>query len=523
MTSQSTGSLASSSPVSREVYGALDLGSNSFHLLLARVEEGKLVVMDRHKESVRLAEGLNSDSTLSGAAIKRALNSLRRFAERLRSTPVSHFRVVGTNTLRTARNADSFLRKAEAILQAPIHIISGSEEARLTYLGVAKDFSPQERRRLVVDIGGGSTEVVVGGSVPERLESLSLGCVDLSVRYFPDGKLSAKAYRKALLSARAEVQSVVKHFGRKNWDEAVGSSGTIRSVEALLESMSLNNSTLNNVFADNAHTINPEGLEKLADHLCRFKRITDMDWPGLSAERRKVLPGGLAVLHAIFLELGVERMHVSSYSMREGIILDLAGRLHNRDTRAESVRHFMSQYRVDVEQAQRVAKCAERLLSQVRSDLNTEGEKAEQLLAWAGSLHEIGLSIAHGGYHKHGAYLLLHSDMPGFSKQEQKLLSFLVLNHRRKLRSMPETYGFHPDWRLVQILRLACLFSRRRDDDALPDTMFISFKKDGVKLTLSESWLKHHPLTSEDLTVEQDYLKAIHRKLDIEVSASVDL
>lgn len=492
----------------REVYAALDLGSNSFHLLLARFEAGKLLVMDRHKENVRLAEGLNRKGKLSDAAMDNALNSLRRFAERLRSTPVSHLRVVGTNTLRAARNAHRFLQQAEAILQSPVNIISGTEEARLIYLGVAKDFSPEQRRRLVVDIGGGSTELVVGGNVPEHLESLYLGCVDTSLRYFRDGKLSARAYRKALLAARAEVQAAIKHFGNTNWDEAVGSSGTIRALESLLEGMSLNHE----------HTITLAGLESLAESLCQFKRSAEINWPNLSEERRKVLPGGLAVLHAIFLELGIERMHVSNYSMREGIILDLAGRIQNRDTRAETVNRFIDQYRVDRDQARRVASFALRLLAQAEGDFEPDRQKAAQLLSWAGQLHEIGLSVAHSGYHKHGAYLLLHSDMPGFSKQEQKLLSFLVLNHRRKLRSMPEDYGFTPDWRLVQILRLACLFSRRRNDEALPEQISITFEKDGVNLALDREWLESHPLTREDLALEQRALKS--EKLKLEISAS---
>lgn len=511
MNAPTVNTIQNNDPVSQEVYAALDLGSNSFHLLLARFELGKLVVMDRHKENVRLAEGLNGKGMLAEAATQRALDSLHRFAERLRSTPVSHFRVVGTNTLRAAKNADSFLRQAESILQSPISIISGSEEARLIYLGVAKDFSPQQHRRLVVDIGGGSTELVVGGNLPEHLESLYLGCVDTGMRYFPEGKLTTKTYRKALLSARAEIQPAIEHFGNGNWDEAVGSSGTIRAVETLLESMALNHE----------HTITLAGLESLAEALCRFKRSADIDWPSLNEERRKVLPGGLAILHAAFLELGIERMHVSSYSIREGIILDLAGRIQNRDARTETVSYFETQYRVDVDQVRRVKKCAEGLLAQVKVDFEPGYEKVAQLLGWAISLHEIGLSVAHSGYHKHGAYLLLHSDMPGFSKQEQKVLSFLVLNHRRKLRSIPEAYGFEPDWRLVQILRLACLFSRRRDDEALPDNIAISFRKDSSKLELDRTWLDEHPLTDEDLAVEQRYLKAMNLKLDIRDSSTV--
>lgn len=491
---------------STELYAALDLGSNSFHLLLAKFEGNKLIVVDRHKESVRMAEGLNGKGNLSKEAIARALESLGRFAERLRSTPVSHLRVVGTNTLRAAKNADLFLEQAEQILGSPIHIISGSEEARLIYLGVAKDLSPQESKRLVVDIGGGSTELIVGGHLPEHLESLHIGCVDLTKRYFADGKLSNKIYRQALLAARSELQPAVMHFGRGNWDEAVGSSGTIRAVESLLYELGLNRE----------HLITLEGLEALAGKLCSFKRVADVDWPDLNDERRRVLPGGLAVLHGILLELGISEMAVSSYSVREGIILDLAGRIQNRDTRAETVRYFMRQYRVDVDQAQRVKDLAMRLVEQVREDFGADYERARQILSWAASLHEIGLSVAHSGYHKHGAYLLLHSDMPGFSRQEQKLLSFLVLNHRRKLRTVPKAYGFQPDWRLVQILRLACLFCRRRDTAALPDDIAVAFgEADKSALELDGSWLENHPLTAEDLATEQRYLKAMNIMLEL--------
>lgn len=496
----------SSQEASTELYAALDLGSNSFHLLLARFAGDKLIVVDRHKESVRLAEGLNARGNLSREAIARALESLRRFAERLRSTPVSHLRVVGTNTLRAARNADQFMEQAEEILQSPVHIISGSEEARLIYLGVAKDLAPQDRRRLVVDIGGGSTELIVGRHLPEHLESLHIGCVDLTKRFFSEGKLSSKIYRKALLSAQSELQPAVMHFARDNWDEAVGSSGTIRAIESLLFSLDLNRE----------HLVTLDGLEALAQRLCAFKRVADVNWPELNEDRRAVLPGGLAVLHAIFLELGIAEMAVSSYSVREGIILDLAGRIHNRDTRAETVHYFMRQYRVDVDQAQRVNDLAMRLIAQVREAFGADYTRARQLLSWAASLHELGLSVAHSGYHKHGAYLLLNSDMPGFSKQEQKLLSFLVLNHRRKLRTVPKAYGFQPDWRLVQILRLACLFCRRRDTAALPDDLTLSFGNgDKSALRLDREWLDDHPLTAEDLAVEQRNLKAMNIKLEL--------
>jgi exopolyphosphatase/guanosine-5'-triphosphate,3'-diphosphate pyrophosphatase len=499
---------------STDLYAALDLGSNSFHLLVARFEGSKLVVVDRHKESVRLAEGLDAKGKLDRATIARALDSLRRFAERLRSTPVSHFRVVGTNTLRVAKNADAFLEQAEEILQSPVHIISGSEEARLIYLGVANDLSPQDHRRLVVDIGGGSTELIVGGDLPEHLESLHIGCVDMTRRYFADGKLSSKSYRQAVLEARGQMQPAVMQFGSGNWDEAVGSSGTVRAVESLLSALDL----------DREHLLKLDGLEALAQKLCEFKRVEEVDWPDLNDERRRVLPGGLAVLHGVFLELGISQMAISSYSIREGIILDLAGRIHNRDTRADTVRSLMHQYRVDAGQAQRVQDLAVRLLAQSGDYRAADSQRVQQLLSWAASLHEIGLSVAHSGFHKHGAYLLLHSDMPGFSRQEQKLISFLVLNHRRKLRTVPKAYGFQPDWRLVVILRLACLLCRRRDDAAVPENIAIDFhgrrkasaNNGDLRLTLDRAWLDDHPLTAEDLKIEQGYLQGMNIKLEVE-------
>lgn len=366
----------------------------------------------------------------------------------------------------------------------------------------------------MVDIGGGSTELIVGGEQPEHLESLHLGCVDMTRRYFADGKLSGKVYRQAVLDARGQLQPAVLQFGRGNWDEAVGSSGTVRAVESLLYTLGLNHE----------HLITRDGLEALAQKVCDFRRAEEIDWPDLNEDRRRVLVGGLAVLHGVFLELGISHMAVSGYSIREGIVLDLAGRIHNRDTRMDTVDYLMRQYRVDVAQAQRVNKLATRLLAQCREEFAPEVGRCEQLLSWAASLHEIGLSVAHSGFHKHGAYLLMHSEMPGFSRQEQKLLSFLVLNHRRKLRTVPKAYGFQPNWRLVMILRLACVFCRRRDDAALPGEIAIDFhdqrkagaKDEGVSLTLERAWLDNHPLTAQDLKIEQSYLRGMNIKLEVE-------
>lgn len=490
---------------SDEVYAALDLGSNSFHLLLARFEGSRLIVLDRYKDAVRLAAGLQDDGMLSEEAMARAISALEKMAERIRPLPKTYVRVVGTNTLRAAKNRDVFLARAEKALGVPINIISGLEEARLIYLGVAKDFTPEDHTRLVVDIGGGSTELVLGRNKPLKLESLYMGCVSFSRQFFPYGKLTRRGYEKALLATRSEVQGLVSQFGAGSWDEAVGSSGTIRAIERVLDGMGLNQN----------HVITLEGLERLAEAMIAAKYDELLDLPGLDAERRSVFPGGLAILHGVFAELKISAMHVSLYAIREGIIYDLAGRLHHRDKRVETIERMMEQYHVDRAQARRVGKLALALLDQVEGQLSTESGQARRLLRWAADLHEIGLSIAHSGYHKHGAYILANSDMPGFSRQEQQLLSFLVLNHRRKLKPEPATYGFLPDWRLVTLLRMACLFLRRRDVALAPGDINLNFQGGRCRLRLPKGWLEQYPLTREDLLQEKQLLQAVDIELAV--------
>ncbi len=489
-----------------EIYAALDLGSNSFHVLLARFDGRRLMVVDRYKDTVRLAAGLQNDGNLSEEVMARALQALGKIAERIRPLPKNYVRVVGTNTLRAAKNRDAFLAKAEKILGVPISIISGLEEARLIYLGVAKDFTPEDKTRLVVDIGGGSTELVLGRNKPLKLESLYMGCVSFSRQFFPDGRITRRAYEKALLAARSEVQGLASEFDTSNWDQAVGSSGTIRSIERVLDGMGLNRN----------HVITTESLEALAQEVIAAKYAELLELPGLDADRSPVFAGGLAILQGIFAELRIAEMHVSVYAIREGIIYDLAGRLHQRDRRVETIERMMEQYRVDRAQARRVVKLAMMLLEQVEQQIATEPEQAKRLLQWAVELHEVGLSIAHSGYHKHGAYILANSDMPGFSRQEQQVLSFLVLNHRRKLKPEPEAYGFLPDWCLVCVLRLACLFLRRRDAALVPATgIRIGFYGVRCRLQLPAGWLDQHPLTREDLLQEKQLLAVVGLELSV--------
>ena len=414
-------------------YLALDLGSNSFHLVLATFREGKMVRLDQRKETVRLASGLDGDGRLSEEAQERALQALRGFSALVVDLPPSRVRAVGTNTLRVAKNATRFLRRAEAVLGHRIDIISGIEEARLIYLGVSKDLATGEGQRVVVDIGGGSTEVVLGDTKPLWLESLYMGCVSYSRRFFPDGKLKPRAYAKAVRAARRELLGLSGKLGYAMPDEVVGSSGTIRALGGILSAQGQADITL-------------AGLEGIRDAILGFNTTAEIDIPGLSQDRAPVIVGGLAILEALFRELNIAHMQVSDYAIREGIIHDLAGRFHHRDKRQETLEGMMKNYQIDLNQAQRVGNIATRLWQQI--SLDPQSGDCE-MLRWAANLHEIGLALSHAGYQKHGAYILQNADMPGFSRQEQQLLGFLVLNHRRKFRGIDANYGFEPDWGLV--------------------------------------------------------------------------
>lgn len=483
---------------SPDLYAALDLGSNSFHLLIASFSGDKMRVLDRHKEMVRFAAGLDDHNQLDSSTQQRALDSLARMAERLRNIPSERIRVVGTNTLRSASNAAAFLQKAEDILGTPINIISGTEEARLIYLGVACDYSPADRFRLVIDIGGGSTEVVIGRDRPMLLESLSMGCVSFSRRYFPDELITEAVFCKAVKAAQQELSPHVEKL-RGQWNEAVGSSGTIRTIGRI--------ATANRWSIDGS--ITPESLQQMAAALIKAKRIGQLKLEGLPNERAAVFPGGLAILTALLQELEIERLIPSQYALREGVIHDLAGRFRHHDIRNNTIAFFQKQYHVDETHSDRIASLALHWLDQVRDHIHYSYQEAANLLRWAAQLHEIGLSIAHGSFHKHGAYILSHADMPGFSHQEQARLSFLVLNQRRKPKKPDPTYGLKPDWLLVSLLRLACIFYRRRQPRSLPQEIRLEVDMPTITLIIPDDWYQNNPLTAADLEDESPLMDAV--------------
>ena len=485
---------------SAEVIAAIDLGSNSFHMKVARVVDGQLAVIDRMRESVRLAAGLNDQNELEEDARRRAIDVLERFGQRLRDVASHNVRAVGTNTLRRARRAKAFRADCEAALGHPIEIISGREEARLIYLGVAHSVAQNEGRKLVVDIGGGSTELIIGRRFePLTTESLYMGCVGMSREFFPGGSIDARGMRKAVLAARQELEYVEESYRRIGWDTAIGSSGTIRSVHQVIQSEGWSRKG-----------ITAKGLGRLRDALIAAGSSDKLKLRGLDPERAPVFAGGLAILIAVFDGLSVRRMTCADGALREGLLYDLIGRLDYKDVRGATIDDLCRRYRADQDQARRVASTANFLLERVAKPWNLGDERDAHLLQWAARLHEIGLDIAHSQYHKHGAYVLRNADLPGFSNQEQAEISALVRVHRRKFAT--QVFDDLPRSRRTRLLMLAALLRfavamhRGRYDMEL-DGVSIEATDDSLLVTFPPGWLAAHPLTEADLAREGAYLK----------------
>lgn len=475
---------------------ALDLGSNSFHMIVARISGHRLMVLDRIKDMVRLAAGLDQHNHLRPEVVERALASLERMAQRVRGLPEGHVRVVGTNTLRKARNGAAFVDRASQVLGHEVEIISGREEARLIYLGVSHSLEDNQDRRLVVDIGGGSTELILGRHFePEIMDSLYMGCVSMSARHFADGRITAAAMKAAELTARQELEPIVTHYRRHGWDSAIGASGTILAIQDVVAAQGWS-----------TEAITADALHKLQGALAEAGQVDRLALPGLPGQRTPVFPGGVAILSAIFKSLGVQQMRTSVGALREGLLWDLLGRQHQSDIRERTVRDLCARYHVDPDQALAVRETATRLLTAVATAWQLTDPDLRQLLRWAAELHEIGMDIAYSQYHKHGAYLLQNLEMPGFSRTEQQKLALLVRAHRRK-PPRSELAGASLDKpeeliRLALLLRCAVVLHRARHVGQAPPFADISADAHGLKLTFSRQWLRQHPLTRLDLAAE---------------------
>jgi exopolyphosphatase/guanosine-5'-triphosphate,3'-diphosphate pyrophosphatase len=487
-----------------ELIAAVDLGSNSFRLQVGRVVANQIYPLDGLKESVRLAAGLTPDKRLDAAAQHRGIDALSRFAERLRDFEPGAVRAVATNTLRVAKNAEQFLEKAEVALGFPIEVIAGREEARLIYLGVAHTLANPQTRQLVVDIGGGSTEFIIGQNIdPIRLESLYMGCVSYSLRFFPEGRVDKRSFKDAEMAARRELQTIVHTYRQTGWDEAIGSSGTAKAIVDLLEINGLSD-----------HGLTREGLEKLRNELLHAGEASRMKLQGLRADRIPVLPGGLAIMSAAFKEFGLERMAFSEGALRLGVLYDQLGRYHHADLREATVERFMQRYEVDLRQAARVAHTALGLFNQMVPESRMEGHGDAQFLVWAARLHEVGISVAHSSYHKHSAYIIANADMPGFSRRDQARLSRLVLAHRGKLERAQPLRGEATEWTLIFCLRTAVLLHRSRDDQPLPP-LSARFTRNGFQLGLGAKGLAALPLTAAALEDDAQQWAGIGGELQV--------
>ncbi|MDO4998429.1 MAG: exopolyphosphatase [Neisseria sp.] len=495
-----------------QMLASVDLGSNSFRLQICQNNNGQLQVIDTIKEMVRFAAGLDEHKNLDAASQERALNCLSKFGERLRGFAPEQVRVVATNTFRVAKNIADFIPKAEAALGFPVEVIAGREEARLIYTGVVHTLPPNGDKMLVVDIGGGSTEFVIGSDIqPTITESLPLGCVTYSLRFFQD-KISEKSFQDAITAARAEIQRISKALKREGWDLAIGTSGSAKSIRDVLAAETGN--------AD--ERITHAGMKKLAARICEAGSTKKAKFEGLKSERVEVFAGGLAVMLAVFEELKVDAMMVTDAALRDGVFYDLIGRQLNEDMREQTVAQFQKRYHVSLNQAQRVAQTALFFLQSLAQNASEqELNYWKPYVKWAAALHEIGIDIAYTAYHKHTAYILDQADMPGFSRKEQQLLSLLTLAQRGDVRKLTEQVGNNRMmWFAMFALRLAVLFCRARLPLTLPQPTQLRFdeKRQFFVLQISKTWLEDNPLTAGALRTEIEQWSKVDMRFEVKTA-----
>jgi exopolyphosphatase/guanosine-5'-triphosphate,3'-diphosphate pyrophosphatase len=491
----------------RRTLAAVDLGSNSFHMLVARLEHGEVRIIDRIREMVRLAAGLDEHGSLDEQVHQNALDCLARFGDRLHNVPRDNIRAVGTQTFRRLEHPGAFLRDAEKALGGPIEIIGGREEARLIYTGVHSTLPHTEDQRLVIDIGGGSTELIIGQQeIPQLTESLQYGCVTVTQRFFPDQKLSKSIWKRAKRALLSDLQGLVENYHQLGWQEAVGTSGTLRAVSSICRKAG---------WLD--HGIDRAALNRLIDRLIDHGRTDNLKMPGLSDRRAPVFAGGVLILDALCEALNIEQLKIAQSALREGLLYDLLGRFSHTDPRNTTIQAMATRYGVDKPQAQRVRDTALQLFDQAADDWALKPAQRE-LLAWTTDVHEIGLSISHSRYQRHSGYLLRHSDMAGFSRLEQRFMAFLAEHHRRSIGA-----DWHDDMprrlhnvaaQVLMLLRLSVLLHRSRSSQALPEFR-LCIKQHTLEFTVPAQWLQQRPLIAQDLHDEQAAVRPLGIELKI--------
>ncbi|MBN8727325.1 MAG: Ppx/GppA family phosphatase [Xanthomonadales bacterium] len=503
-------SLAAAGIRDGDLIAAVDIGSNSFHLVVARYEHGGLRMIDRLREAVHLAMGLREDGSLDAEHRARAISCLARFGQRLRALPATNVRAVATNTVRRLARPQAFLVPAETALGHAIEVVSGREEARLIHLGIAHARAGSPERRLVVDIGGGSTEFIIGqGFDTLETESVQIGCIASSLRFFADGRYSAQAWQRARNAIGVELQQFAAAYRARGWAEAMASSGTARSIAAIVQA---------NGWCEQG--ISAEALVRLREATLAAGSVDRLELAGLADERRATLAGGVAILDAVFPAFGLERIAVCDTAMREGLLFDLVGHAMHGDPRAASIGALAKRYGVDRAQAARVRHAALALFDEAAAGWELDSLDRD-FLGWAADVHEVGLAIAHSRHHVHGAYIVAHSDLEGFSRDGQQALAAMLRSHRRKPH--PEVIAALPPRlhqrvrRLTALLRLAALLERARTTEPLPP-LHLQACDDRLLLRVPAAWLDQHPLTRADLETERERMRA----LDLELVAEAD-
>ena len=479
------------------LYAAVDLGSNSFHMVIACLTEGRMQIIDRIKERVRLAEGMDGQRRMSPEAMARGLDCLALFAERLTNIKPDQIRIAGTYTLRRASNARDFVREAAKVLNHPIEIISGQEEARLIYQGVAHT-QHIEGQVLVVDIGGGSTELIIGeGFEHKALTSRKMGCVSFTQSFFGNGKLGEKAFNAAVLEAQHQLAPIINQYRKLGWQSCLGSSGSIRTVRDVLQGEE---------WTDGAITL--AGLERLKEEMLKHKRVDQLKLAGLTEERQGVFAAAVAILLGLFTSLPIERMEYSDGALREGLLYEFEERLQHHDIRERTALALSTHYRIDKRQATRVESSVLSLFDALCGPWEMPEEPYRAILGWAARLHEIGLAINYSGIHKHSAYILQNTDLPGFNQDDQALLAALVRFHRKglKLSELPAlpNHDEQTVLRCIRILRLAVAAHHRRQDNLLPEWN-VQAAGDQLVVTLPLDWCDENKLLMQNLEKEHRY------------------
>nr|WP_318384925.1 guanosine-5'-triphosphate,3'-diphosphate diphosphatase [uncultured Enterobacter sp.] len=492
-------------PSSTSLYAAIDLGSNSFHMLVVREVAGSIQTLSRIKRKVRLAAGLSNDFVLSPDAMERGWQCLRLFAERLQDIPQVQIQVVATATLRLAVNAPVFITKAQEILGCPVQVISGQEEARLIYQGVAHTTGGDDRR-LVVDIGGASTELVTGiAAQTTSLFSLSMGCVTWLERYFTDRNLAKENFDEAEEAAREVLRPIADELRLHGWKVCVGASGTVQALQEIMMAQGMD------------ERITLAKLQQLKQRAIQCGRLEELEIEGLTLERALVFPSGLAILIAIFTELEIQCMTLAGGALREGLVYGMLHLSVDQDIRSRTLRNIQRRFMVDTGQAQRVAQLATRFAEQVQPVWDLQPLSGE-LLTSACQLHEIGLSVDFKRAPQHAAYLVHNLDLPGFTPAQKKLLATLLLNQTSPvdLSSLHQQNAVPPRTaeHLCRLLRLAIIFANRRRDDLLPD-ITLTATDEALALVLPHDWLANHPLGAELIDQECQWQSYVHWPLSV--------